>query len=88
MTTLRGTIVRGDSTCDKIPNHKLQTTNKLQIRDLKAQTKYILEFVVCYLFGIWILCTVIYAFMQAAGLVNDHIVSCFRYEQCKNSEYL
>jgi len=24
--------------------------------------------------------TVCYAFMQAAGLVNDHVVSCFRYE--------
>jgi DNA-3-methyladenine glycosylase I len=25
--------------------------------------------------------TVCYAFMQAAGLVNDHVVSCFRYRQ-------
>lgn len=25
--------------------------------------------------------TIIYAFMQACGLVNDHLVSCFRYEQ-------
>ena len=25
--------------------------------------------------------TVCYAFMQAAGLVNDHVVSCFRYEE-------
>ncbi len=25
--------------------------------------------------------TIRYAFMQAAGLVNDHIVTCFRYEQ-------
>lgn len=25
--------------------------------------------------------TICYAFMQAAGLVNDHIVDCFRYEQ-------
>jgi DNA-3-methyladenine glycosylase I len=25
--------------------------------------------------------TICYAFMQAAGLVNDHIVSCFRHEQ-------
>lgn len=25
--------------------------------------------------------TICYAFMQAAGLVNDHIVSCFRYRQ-------
>ena len=22
-----------------------------------------------------------YAFMQAAGLVNDHVVDCFRYEE-------
>ena len=26
--------------------------------------------------------TTLYAFMQSAGLVNDHIVSCFRYEEC------
>jgi DNA-3-methyladenine glycosylase I len=25
--------------------------------------------------------TVCYAFMQACGLVNDHVVSCFRYRQ-------
>ena len=25
--------------------------------------------------------TICYAFMQAAGLVNDHVVSCFRYEE-------
>ncbi len=27
--------------------------------------------------------TVIYAFMQAAGIVNDHITTCFRYKECK-----
>ena len=26
--------------------------------------------------------TVIYAHMQAAGLVNDHVVTCFRHDQC------
>lgn len=26
--------------------------------------------------------TVIYSFMQAAGLTNDHLVSCFRFEHC------
>lgn len=26
--------------------------------------------------------TVIYSFMQAAGLTNDHVVSCFRFEEC------
>jgi DNA-3-methyladenine glycosylase I len=26
--------------------------------------------------------TTLYAFMQAAGLVNDHIVSCYRHEEC------
>ena len=25
--------------------------------------------------------TIMYAFMQAAGLVNDHVVGCFRYAQ-------
>ena len=27
--------------------------------------------------------TIIYAHMQAIGLVNDHLVGCFRYEQCR-----
>lgn len=27
--------------------------------------------------------TICYAFMQAAGMVNDHTVDCFRYTQCK-----
>ena len=27
--------------------------------------------------------TICYAFMQAAGLVNDHLMHCFRYEQIK-----
>jgi DNA-3-methyladenine glycosylase I len=27
--------------------------------------------------------TIVYAFMQAAGLVNDHIVSCFRHDQVR-----
>ena len=26
--------------------------------------------------------TIIYAHMQATGLVNDHLVTCFRYQQC------
>ena len=26
--------------------------------------------------------TVIYSFMQAVGLVNDHLSSCFRYGEC------
>ncbi len=27
--------------------------------------------------------TIIYAFMQAMGMVNDHVVTCFRHEQCR-----
>lgn len=27
--------------------------------------------------------TIIYAFMQAIGMVNDHTTDCFRYQQCK-----
>lgn len=27
--------------------------------------------------------TIVYAHMQATGLVNDHLVSCFRYETCR-----
>ncbi len=27
--------------------------------------------------------TIMYAFMQATGLVNDHLVSCFRYKECR-----
>ena len=26
--------------------------------------------------------TICYAFMQATGMVNDHLVTCFRYKQC------
>ena len=26
--------------------------------------------------------TIIYAFMQATGMVNDHLTTCFRYKQC------
>jgi DNA-3-methyladenine glycosylase I len=29
--------------------------------------------------------TICYAFMQAAGLVNDHLVTCFRYNQVQKS---
>lgn len=28
--------------------------------------------------------TTVYAFMQAVGIVNDHLVDCFRYEEIKN----
>lgn len=28
--------------------------------------------------------TILYAYMQAAGLVNDHIVSCFRYKEVQS----
>lgn len=27
--------------------------------------------------------TIVYAFMQAVGMVNDHVVDCFRYAECK-----
>jgi DNA-3-methyladenine glycosylase I len=27
--------------------------------------------------------TICYAFMQAVGMVNDHLVGCFRYSQCR-----
>ena len=27
--------------------------------------------------------TIMYAFMQATGMVNDHLVSCFRYKECQ-----
>jgi DNA-3-methyladenine glycosylase I len=26
--------------------------------------------------------TILYAHMQATGMVNDHLVSCFRYKEC------
>ena len=29
--------------------------------------------------------TICYAFMQAVGMVNDHVTSCFRYEEIKKS---
>ncbi|MEE3173064.1 MAG: DNA-3-methyladenine glycosylase I, partial [Pseudomonadota bacterium] len=30
--------------------------------------------------------TICYAFMQAAGLVNDHTKNCFRYNELKNRD--
>jgi DNA-3-methyladenine glycosylase I len=30
--------------------------------------------------------TIIYAFMQAVGMVNDHVVDCFRYKECGKME--
>ena len=27
--------------------------------------------------------TIIYAYMQAVGLCNDHVVDCFRHKECK-----
>jgi len=29
--------------------------------------------------------TTIYAFMQASGMVNDHLVTCFRHKECQRS---
>jgi DNA-3-methyladenine glycosylase I len=26
--------------------------------------------------------TIVYAFMQAVGMVNDHLVGCFRHREC------
>ena len=26
--------------------------------------------------------TIVYAFMQAVGMVNDHLVSCYRHPEC------
>jgi len=31
--------------------------------------------------------TICYAFMQAAGMVNDHVTSCFRYRQVQHSRF-
>jgi len=31
--------------------------------------------------------TIIYAFMQAVGMVNDHTLGCFRYSQIKNANH-
>jgi len=31
--------------------------------------------------------TICYAFMQATGMVNDHLVSCFRYKESKHAEH-
>lgn len=30
--------------------------------------------------------TICYAYMQAVGMVNDHLMSCFRYHACKNHQ--
>lgn len=28
--------------------------------------------------------TIIYAFMQAVGMVNDHVIDCFRHQECRD----
>lgn len=28
--------------------------------------------------------TVVYSFMQVSGMVNDHLITCFRFHQCNN----
>ncbi|XAR64109.1 DNA-3-methyladenine glycosylase I [Bertholletia excelsa] len=33
----------------------------------------------------WVGPSVIYSFMQVAGLTNDHLVTCFRYQECNNN---
>jgi DNA-3-methyladenine glycosylase I len=30
--------------------------------------------------------TICYAFMQASGMVNDHLIACFRHEQCNEPD--
>lgn len=30
---------------------------------------------------------IVYSHLQATGLINDHIVDCFRYDEIKNAEY-
>ncbi|MEZ5335675.1 MAG: DNA-3-methyladenine glycosylase I [Methanolobus sp.] len=30
--------------------------------------------------------TIVYAFMQAVGMVNDHVVDCFRHEECRKMQ--
>ncbi len=32
--------------------------------------------------------TIIYSMMQATGMVNDHLVSCFRHSECQHEKYL
>lgn len=32
--------------------------------------------------------TAMYSFMQAVGMVNDHLVTCFRYDACNNPHHL
>lgn len=29
--------------------------------------------------------TVVYSFMQVAGIVNDHLLTCFRYQECNTN---
>lgn len=29
--------------------------------------------------------TIVYSFMQAAGITNDHLISCYRFQECSNA---
>jgi DNA-3-methyladenine glycosylase I len=57
-----------------LPELPAQTTESLDMsKDLKRRGYRFVGPTICY------------AFMQAAGLVNDHITSCFRYEELSSS---
>jgi DNA-3-methyladenine glycosylase I len=30
--------------------------------------------------------TICYAYMQAAGMVNDHLITCFRYDELRRAQ--
>lgn len=53
---------------------EIPTTNELSDRITKDLKKRGFKFVGS---------TIIYAFLEAVGVINDHVTTCFRYEELK-----
>ncbi|MCB0337445.1 MAG: DNA-3-methyladenine glycosylase I, partial [Bdellovibrionales bacterium] len=60
----------------KVNRHKELKPVPAETKESKAMSKYLKQNGFTFVGP-----TICYAFMQACGLVNDHLVSCFRYEQ-------
>jgi len=64
------TLVNSWKTMDEIPAKSKESD--AMSRDLKKRGFKFVGSTICY------------AFMQAAGMVNDHVVSCFRYDEIRD----
>lgn len=61
-----------------VNKHKTQATIKPNSKESDAMSKALKK-----LGFTFVGTTICYAYMQAAGMVNDHLMDCHRYKQCK-----